>query len=354
MLMDKDMHSCGMYALALAAGIPERDAAIIAYASQFVDDAVNSDSGIHEDGGLLFGITTAHHPAQSIMSRPKDYHNGLEQQRKVWVPFHFFPGGRGETFREKILCVKDSDIVREMLENHLAIAQKKIYGLELIGISAHVYADTFSHYDFSGMSSPYNDIVGSFEVVIQPAPDVFSYITAKTKKFMANVIGSINGTTTGMLGHAAVATWPDRPYLNWSFTFTLPRPNNETVSNRDNQATFFEECEKLHYFFMRFAKMNYGDATAKPFDEISPLIKKILAFEGKESERMICWEQSGLVRGMPEYCPQIWEDQKRVFTELKNSSLGIQSHIYRFHQAAAYHRYYVLKDLLPAHGIAVY
>jgi len=156
--MQKDMHYCGTYAMAIAAGIPKHDAAVIAYAAQFVDDSTRYDSGIHSDGGLLFGITTAHHPHQSLIRLPTDHLSGLEEQRKIWIPFHFFPGGKGNTFHEKILCVKDGDIVQEMLANHLAVCRQKAYALELMGICAHVYADTFSHYGFSGMTSPCNEI----------------------------------------------------------------------------------------------------------------------------------------------------------------------------------------------------
>ncbi|MCL1817629.1 MAG: hypothetical protein FWG35_01775, partial [Spirochaetaceae bacterium] len=117
--MQKDMHYYGTYAMAVAAGIPQNDANIIAYAAQFVDDSTRYDSEVNHDGGMLFGITTAHHPAQALIRSPKDHLSGLEEQRKIWVPFHFFPGGIGKTFAEKLLCVKDGKIVREMLDNHL-------------------------------------------------------------------------------------------------------------------------------------------------------------------------------------------------------------------------------------------
>lgn len=353
--MQKDMHYCGTYAMALAAGIPKIDAEVIAYAAQFVDDSTRYDSGSHGDGGLLFGITTAHHPAQSLVRTPSDHLSGLDEQRKVWIPFHFFPGGAGDTFREKILCVKDSFLVREMLDNHLEMSEKKAYGLELIGICAHVYADTFSHYGFSGMSSPLNNIKGEFEVITPPKPEIAEYIKRKAQKFMENFLGTASGAATGTLGHAAVATWPDRPYLHWRFTFSRPRPGNGPVSNRDNKETFLEACEKLYDFFVRFAKQRYDNSVATPFSVLVPQIKNILSFEGDESLRIDCWKKSGLTEGMPEYSPLKWEHYKNPgFANLENSSLGISSHIYRFHQAAAYHRYYVLKDLLPAHGIAVY
>jgi len=181
------------------------------------------------------------------------------------------------------------------------------------------------------------------------------YIMNKKKGFFDNLLAMVSGKASRNLGHATVATWPDRPYLHWRCTFTRPRPENgSAISDRDNPATFFEACERLHDFFSRFAKQHYANSTARAFTEIAAQVREILDFQGKEDERMKCWRTSGLADGMPEYHPQDWEKEKNVFIKLKDSSLGIQSHVYKFHQAAAYHRYYVLKDLLPAHGIAVY
>lgn len=337
--------------MAIAAGIPKHDAAVIAYASQFVDDSTRYDSETHEDGGLLFGITTAHHPHQSLIDSLKTPHGeSTEEQRKIWVPFHFFPGGEGDTFHERILCLKDGPIVREMLDNHLAVALNKDYTLELIGICAHVYADTFSHYGFSGMSSPFNEIKGNFEPVGQLRPQIIEHLKVQTERAKAVAAGKV----TGNLGHASVFEWPDRPYLHWRFTFTRQRPNNGPVSDRDNRVTFLEACEKLHGFFSRFVKKRYTDSAVRSFDEIAPQVKEIIHSQGTGDERVELWKRSGLAGDMPEYRPQAWEDEKNAFAGLKDSSLSIKTHAYRFHQAAAYHRYYVLKDLLPSHGIAVY
>jgi len=344
--MQKDMHYYGTYAMAVAAGIPANDAAVIAYAAQFVDDSTNSDRGENPDGGFLWSVTTAHHPPQvaahAVLGK-------LEYQRKMWIPFHFFPGGAGETLHEKLLCLKDGPIVRAMLENHLEIAENKPYCLELIGISAHVYADTFSHYGFSGMHSDYNTIVErSFTFVEEPNQTIKSYIMGKWEKFFASKAYVL------ALGHGSVATMPDRPYLNWQFDFKQKRPKNGATSPRNNLATYFEACEKLHGFFARFAKMRYANNTQTSFNDIKETVHELLDFEGQENERISKWQKSGLTPGIPNYDPSTWENGKDTFARLANSQTSIDTHIYRFHQAAAYHRYYVLKDLLPAHGIAAY
>ncbi|MGE4587965.1 MAG: DUF6765 family protein [Acidaminococcaceae bacterium] len=348
--MQTDMHYYGTYAMAVAAGIPKEDAAVIAYASQFVDDSTGYDSDAHEDGGLLFGITTAHNPVDAFIKATDDQTHKLEDERRVWVPFHFFPGGEGENFHEKILCVKDGDIVNEMFENYLKICNDKTYCLELIGIASHVYADTFSHYGFSGLTSPYNLVNGDAEIKNKTLlQDVYDYIIEKKNNFWGKF-----GMNTIELGHAGVATYPDRPFLEWNFEFTLPRPGNEQNSNRNNQTDYLEGCQKLHSFLCNFAQNYYSEANQKAFNEIEDSVREVLAVQGCQESRIQAWKDSGLIDGVPDYDANDWENEKNSFSEFESSLDGISTHAYRFHQAAAYHRYYVLKDLLPSHGIAIY
>ena len=45
--MQQDMHYYGTYAMARAAGLAVKDAKILAYAAQYVDDATSNDSEVH-------------------------------------------------------------------------------------------------------------------------------------------------------------------------------------------------------------------------------------------------------------------------------------------------------------------
>ena len=137
----------------------------------------------------------------------------------------------------------------------------------------------------------------------------------------------------------------------------MPRPGIETKSERNNQKNFLDGCEKLHGFLCRFAEGRYpaNIANRKNFAAIKNDVQTILAVEGTAGDRCRQWQASSLASDAPAYIPEIWENEKRkLFERLPTSTDGINTHSYRFHQAAAYHRYYVLKDLLPEHGIAVY
>jgi hypothetical protein len=329
------------------------DAETIAYAAQLVDDSTGSDSKEHKDGGLLYAISTAHHPLQSLKdSRLKrKARDSTDEQRKIWVPFHFLPGGKGNTFSEKLLCIKNSDIAQEMLENNLETALKKPYGLELMGITAHVYMDTFSHYGFSGISSGFNRIKNGTITFIKK-PKTYDYIIKKFKSFIEKYMAV---KATKSLGHAGAATYPDRPYLQWQFDFEKPRPDNVITSIRDNSADFLEACKCLHVFFSKFAKKKYAAAdTHRKFKDIEAVVRKIISCEAEKEVRIKAWYDSGLIKGCVQYIPETWEKEKKMFPRYAASKESIDTNIYRFHQAATFHRYYILKDLLPAHGIAVY
>ena len=353
--MQEDMHYYGTLAMALAAGIPQKDAETIAYASQFVDDSTGNDSREHEDHGLLYGISTAHHPVQSFLDRlGARIKDGTEEQRKIWIPFHFFPGGKGRILSEKLLCVKDSDMVREMLDNNLELALKKPYGLELIGISAHVYMDTFSHYGFSGIASSFNE-VKSNSIFFPIEPKTLTYIKEKFGRFMERYVVTRGAQVASKyLGHAGAATYPDRPYLQWQFDFIRPRPGQGTTSMHDNSETFLEGCRSLHAFLSKFAAAKYGTDNHLKFEEIEETVRKVLLDEDNMPLRIKAWEESGLIKNSPRYNPEVWEQEKILFPKYSVSEDGIDTNAYRFHQAATFHRYYVLKDLLPSHGIAVY
>ncbi|MDR0497601.1 MAG: hypothetical protein LBH42_08310 [Treponema sp.] len=355
--MQTDMHYYGTLAMAVSAGILKKDAEIIAFAAQFVDDSTNNDSNVHEDHGLLFAISTAHHPLQTLKNRAesKIKKKGMEEeQRKIWIPFHFLPGGEGSSLSEKLLCVKDSVIAQGMLQNNIEAAKKKPYGLELMGITAHVYMDTFSHYGFSGITSSFN-MVKNKTISLDKEPLTADYIWKKFKNFTEKYVDAQVAQTASRLGHAGVATFADRPYLQWRFDFEKPRPNNGATSVRNNNTNFLEGCKCLHAYFSKFARAKYdGNGSHRNFDDIEKSVQKVLALEGNMAERIKAWRESGLIDGCETYHPDTWEDEKYRFHQNKTSGEGIATNIYKFHQAATFHRYYVLKDLLPSHGIAVY
>lgn len=348
--MQLDMHYYGTYAVARSAGIKAGTAREIALAAQYVDDSSEISAEI-ADGAYIHVDATAHHPSE-LQPNTNRY-----DQRKVWVPFHFLPGNQGNDLHERLVCKKDSAIAREMVDNALTHSNE-IYGSLLMGITAHVYADTFSHYGFSGISSPMNYVEAETIKPIVKTEEILQYVTGKLNSFIeqraadaANLLG---------LGHGGVATCPDRPYLTWSFTYSDGRSSGE----RRNHETFLEACEMLHGMFTRFVQRapEHLDRNAQqPFNAISQTVSDILACEGKLDQRIAGWQKaslsgslhgSGLKEMIPEYDSATFTNEESRMLEMELPAAQ-NTTIYRFIQAANVHRRYVLQQLLPKHGLQV-
>jgi hypothetical protein len=362
--MQIDSHYHATYVLARAAGLRPDVAQTIATCAQFVDDNVAKTSVELRDGSRVDVEATAHHTIDTENLEPRD-------QRQVWVPFHFLPGNQGDNYSERLKCRKDSAIAREMIEHHLDLADKP-FAASLMGIAAHVYGDTFSHYGFAGVSSRVNHVVNdSFEFDKDLDPEILEYIIAKQIKFrrrrggqwLTNFKSWLGEAASGALGHGAVATFPDRPYLGWSFEYEHEDAVEGKRSERDNRKSFLEGFERLHDMFARFRarRPDLGSGDGREFDDIKAAVREVVAVEAACEGRVEAWQklaQSGRAFGrrgepIPEYQGMLWNDLWQQLDGADNSA-AIRDHVvWRFYQAAAIHRTHVLRDLLPRHGLIV-
>ena len=390
--MQSDMHYYGTYAMARAAGLKPEACKIIATSAQYVDDNAGKNTIAFEDGAAIYLDATAHHATDAK-------NLDVEDQRDVWVPFHFFPGNQGDTYTERLVCQIDSPLAREMVEHNLSLADKP-FSLELIGITAHVYADTFSHYGFSGVSSRHNMVSFSsikleglteeseayfkkkaqsfmqkYGIEGKDMPNIkvpnFKKLWAKKKEQYSSFIAE---RASGGLGHGAVLTYPDMPYLKWSFQYqgvkkwtfenalTTPEKQKSARVEHNNPKTFIKGCEALHSMFQRYGKAapQHVENHGRAFAEIKDSVDEIFNFQGGKKDRADKWQQAakaGLLftndEGIPQYDENDWHTERDKLAELESSNEAIEKPIYRFFQAAAHHRTYVLRDLLPAHGLIV-
>ena len=360
--MKIDLHFYGTYAIARLAGFEPTEAQIIATAAQFVDDATDNNSEKNSSGEMLFSIATAHH----LKDAGSNSFFHPEIHRLIWVPFHFYPGGRGDTLEEKLLCTKNSEIVNEMFNNHLALNSDKSFYLHLLGVASHVYLDTFAHYGFSGICSTLNEVIGESislnthdrsvkDRIEKESRTFFENCETEIKGFFIQIQSSAGEKLSRGLGHGAVSTYPDQPYLNWHFIYEEARYGNGKQSGeRNNQKTYLEGLQELHKKLSIGAKKLYSTPTIRQIPEKS--IKGILALELDDtSDRCDAWKKfiaDEIDDGKEaHYLGDEWNRQKDRF-----NTLNPPNHIsdcYKFHQAAVYHRWYSLKDLFPEHGIYV-
>ena len=168
---------------------------------------------------------------------------------------------------------------------------------------------------------------------------------------------------SGALGHGAVLTFPDRPYLHWEFRYENTNgENREAVQNRDNPATFLEAAEALHAMFSRVREFldNDGADTGRPWGDIAERVKEIIETPGRKRERIDHWQKAaqsgdlyaGAGKQIPGYEDHDWDEQREQLAHNREDSSGVlDKPVFQFYQAAAAHRVYVLRDLLPAHGL---
>ncbi|MCY4458969.1 MAG: hypothetical protein OXC26_00990 [Albidovulum sp.] len=368
--MHSDLHYYGTYAMARAAGLLPEVAQTIATAAQFVDDNDDNAQAIaFEDGGRLNIIPTAH-PLVHI-----DNTDLFENdQRTVWLPFHFLPGNYGESISERLVCRKNSEIAQEMVDSCLSLVEKP-FGLQIVGIAAHVYADTFSHYGFSGVSSRWNMVNGNSISLKNDERD-----DASEKRFRSKYGSTMEGlrnwrqrlldrlqsgaaeSGTGALGHGAVLKYPDYPYLQWEFSYEHSEWR-ESKSERDNVATFLEACEELHKIFCQIGQKK-SDTKAddgRDFDDIrAKLIDILRTRETNREKRALVWCEAAVkgdlfakAEAIRPYRGNHWKNDIEVLKNEQISRLTVNMPVFRFFQAAAIYRTYVLRDLLPKHGLVL-
>lgn len=361
--MQIDMHYYGTYAMARAAGLAPEATKIIATAAQFVDDNAEKETIEFKDGGRLDAEATAHHAFNLKNIDPED-------QRKIWVPFHFLPGNEGASYTERLICRMNSPILNDMLKFALLkVRQKEPFAAQLVGITAHVYADTFAHYGFSGISSRRNKIDGDSFGFPDINPKMQKHIEARAEQFrenfpkeeglLANVKSWFAETFSGALGHGAAVTFPDRPYLVWKFNYEYPKKPSPL---RNNPATFLKGAHALYDFFSKVGKADPALAAGKQmkFPAIQSTVKAIIDKPGKKRERIQAW-QSAAKQGnlfasggqIPSYSPDDWLNQRSKLKRSKNSSDARDKTIFKFYQAASVYRQHLLRQVLPHYKLVV-
>lgn len=248
--MQIDFHHAVTYVLARLADFSPWEAEVIAYSAQYVDDATESGVIEFDNGALYYHEGSAH--------KMLDYRDFRELgARNVWLPFHFLPGNLGlgagkepgGKFIQKLICRPNSPIAQDMVK--ACIAQRlKPYGLHRLGITLHVYADTWAHQGFAGV----NHAVNEAEELRSNNP---RFDTSMLDKIASYFIGDAYP-----LGHGAVLTYPDQPFLVWEYVNGL----GERV-HRDNPKDYLQAVDNIFHVLVNYKKGN----DAIDFAKLTPM-----------------------------------------------------------------------------------
>jgi len=351
--MQIDFHHAVTYVLARLADFSGQEAEVIAYSAQYVDDATESGVIEFDNGALFFHDGSAH--------KMLDYRDFRELgTRNVWLPFHFLPGnsgldagkGPGGKFINKLICRPNSPVAKDMVKACIGNRHKR-YGLHQLGITMHVYADTWAHQGFAGVNHEVNE-----------AHDLKS----NNHRFDAGMLNKIASYFIGdayPLGHGAVLTYPDQPYLIWEYTNGL----GEKIS-RNNPRDYMQAVDYMFHVLTAYRQGNdnidFGHLTAMPDSDrelIRSLFTSLDSEDGEQRHRQwlaaIAEGRFSFGREDVSYNP----NEKRWKMEALNPVDKGQPRLVvypdnflsanwtLFHDALMAHRFAVCRDILPHYQI---
>jgi len=363
-----DFHFGATYVVARIAGFSHEEADVIATCSQYIDDTVNSGPVNFSTGQAYYRISTAHDLA--------DYHIALPvDERRVWIPFHFLPGNdpsgdHDEEFYNRIVCRPNSRVAQAMASACIE-RRAAAHGLHLLGITSHVFIDTWAHQGFAGINHPINL---ASEIVLEEPPDTYgahwwealkhggwkAALPAMTRAVMPRLINR-----AFPMGHGAVLHFPDHPFRRWHYKDGLGR-----LVTRNNPQDFLTALDELCKLYRRYI---VGDANAvvaglnaSDRDVIARKIVELKAEEG--SERLAAWVQAveqgefSFGPAQPSYVksgPGSWKQialgvsTAKIAPSMKfhYSPAFLSTNWKLFHDAALAHQYSILHDILPRFGI---
>jgi len=347
--MQLDFHFYTIYTLCRATGFSHENAFTVAYSSQYVDDAKHEDAFEFENGGYFQPVSTAHRFfSPDVISDSVCY--------GIWVPFHFLPGGLGTEFYERMLVRANSVIAQEMID-HLLNSPLRSYTLHRLGITLHVYADTWSHQNFMDVIKENINDVKDLKVEGE-TEDFITWFIDKLKE-------KIPEYALPKLGHAQAGTIPDEPFRIWEYTDY--KGIRHRIINSERALDAAQNCYRILLKFLEKFPI-FQQSEPVPWIHIAPELKKLFETKGELDERCNAWKQAILNEKfgfkVPEEGPQLEYDERLWFkaaVEVEEDIIGRDRYIRRegfersnwkyFHDAAALHKFVILHEILPEHGI---
>lgn len=349
--MEIDFHHTVTYVAARIAGLKPEEAEIIAYAAQYVDDATSSGVVFFDNKAIYSRICSAH--KRIDLDNMNDWENQM-----VWLPFHFLPGngglGAGQdpagSFIQKIVCRAGSPVARDMVAAAIR-DQDKPYSLHRLGITMHVYADTWAHQGFAGVLNEINEV--------ENAKD-----TSNSGEFSGGLQEFLNGILEDVvppLGHGRANILPDMPFLSWTYL-----NGKNQIIDRNNTEIFCDAADALCVAMQRYLQKD-PDAEVSGIDstemqKIRNLFSNQRTKEGKKRhQEWLAAIAAGHFAFGSETLSYAEEGRQSWKARALGTSVDIPVHSYQetfltsnwklFHDALQLHRLTVSHDILPRYGI---
>jgi hypothetical protein len=332
--MQIDFHHGVTYILARLAGFDSESANTIAISSQYVDDAMYDGKISFPDGPDYYCIRSAHNDKNlklDIITTTNEEYN-----EEIWVAFHFLPGNSGLSLSEandidplaKLVCTPNSPVAQDMVQECIE-HRNDTNALHRLGITMHVYADTWAHQGFAGIvKNELNDV---------------NNIDAE----MLNSLLRIGDEIFPPLGHLKAYHYPDHPFANWSY-----HKSDNSLVERKNLDIFLEAAENMFKVMQKFINptASIRDFKSEDFDQLKLMLLETNSED--EHERHQAWLNnvtSGAFSFGIDQFPAY--EKKYDFKNFDSYTSFIDSDWKKFHDALSDHRSFILETLIPKYQI---
>ena len=341
--MQLDFHYSTIRILAEKAGFTPKEAQIIAYASEYVDDAtefkkmrIKGNLKINSpryDGKYFDPVCSAHKGLQFITDFKKSV------QEKIYISFHFLPP---KIYKERedfsYVTRPKGEIAELVLNNALNLLENeseknRTKNLIKLGIALHSYADTWAHQGFSGIHSSDDNDIGEIAIFMNDEWDKIG----KIKQFEQNLLPDI--------GHAEAIGYPDTSYLRWKYKNVF----SKKIIERNNLDIFIDASTTI---FNILSDFNNNKTQISEFE--SRLIKCFSFINDSKQEKFEFYKKIFPEIGFY-YNKNQWRDEamiiSREFVNHENKSnmvefdLGKDPKWFYFHHNALEQRELILKNV---------
>lgn len=296
--MKRDAHYYAILAFSRACGFKKESAQLLAYASQFVDDAKINLMFIKNLKDKIEQDQVGNRPAFFNMATCHSYFRMKTFNYEAMVnntsAFHFVPGCNGENFTKRLRCKEETPVVLDLLNDAL-----KQDDLVRLGIVLHTYVDTFSHQGFSGMLSKVNRIKNC-----EPQTKVYLGLPDKAvnlfKQLSRKKFEKYFDGIAPAYGHSQAMDFPDIPYLVWAYEYDYSNEFNGTykrveISNKERYIRAFQGIRKhLENYLGKHSQYLDRKLTFRNFE----ILMDTLVYEGTDKERVKNWQRILVKQGL--------------------------------------------------------
>ena len=297
--MKRDAHYYAVLAFCRACGFKKDSAEVIAYTSQFVDDAKINLMYLNNSSDIIEHDIIDNKPAFINMSTCQSYFRintfNYEAMVNNTIAFHFVPGCQGENFTKKLRCKEEAPIILDIL-NDVFLEDNLI----TLGIVLHAYADSYTHQGFSGMLSKVNDITNC-EAKNKESLGFLYKILNFFEQFSRDKYEKLFHSLMPAYGHGQALEFPDIPYMAWSYEYDYSDEFNGSykrveIDNKERFKRAFNSIRK-HFENYLIKHDQYFDRNLK-FNNFEILMDTLLAEDFRDNEREKNWKRLLIEQGL--------------------------------------------------------